>query len=163
MVDIVRMTDTAGNAVEVVDGSEDIVKRDVLRDKLISLFGDVRKRLGVLHAVNGVEHFEHNLVADVFVDTDFVKLFFCEVGKIGLDVNHVVRDDLDGVFSALDADVSDFRTGLLDFVGSFLGNQLALFGDDFAGSFVNYGSGETEASDSVGKGKLFIVFIASDS
>ena len=60
-------------------------------------------------------------------------------------------------------DVSNLCSGLNDFICTFLGNQLALFGNNFTGLLVNNGSGKFQAADTVKEGKLFVVFIAADS
>ena len=163
MVDVIGAADAVCKAVKIVDRSKDIIDDDVLGNKLGCLAFKQSKLFLLAQTLKGGEDVHENGIANIFVDADIAQLFLCELGKIGLYIHHLVRDDLDGLVASFNKDISHLCSGLNNLICTFLGNQLALFGNDFAGLFVNNGSCKLQTADTVKERKLFVVFIAADS
>ena len=85
MVDIICVTDTVSNTVEVVDCCKDIVNRDVVRNKLICTASE--HFLEVILILAGIKNFAKNIKTNILLD---ITLCFCVKINIAGDVNHTV-------------------------------------------------------------------------
>ena len=99
---------------------------------------------------------------NLFIYTDLIELFLGELREIRLDINHAVGDDLD-LLIVVNLDEYDRHAGLLDFNSLFLGNDLALVGNYFAGERSNNRLGKSCADNTVKQRQLLIILVSADS
>ena len=153
MVDIVLLTDAVGKAVEVVDGSENVVRNDVLGDQNVDILDDgVTQRLAlVLLKQSGKDDASH-----LFGHTDLLGVEVNVVCKI----DHAVGEYLDGL--SLDVEVDLVYAGRLDELCLFSRKDLALVGDYLAGAGIGDGQSEHKARNAAAECKLLVELVAAD-
>ncbi len=161
MVDVVRVAYAPRDVHIVVDGGEDILLRDVLRDQLVDVSADRSLEL-LLRSV--VEDLAECRIVHEFGDAE---LFLIAV-DIVRDLNHKVRENLAAVLLALllndllrdNIDVRDRR--VLDLVREGLRDQRTLRSENLAGGHIRHVLGEVFADNAVAKHQLLVEFITAD-
>ena len=157
VVDVVRLADAAGQAVQVVDGGKDVVQNDVLGQQQVHLIQDLLAQLvpGILLGQATQQDAAHLLldaqVGGVQVDAHLPEEF--------AHVDHAVGEDADGL--ALHVQVHLRHAGVLERVGPGAGQGLPRLGQQLAGVRVGHRLGQGVAADAGGQGQLFIKLVAA--
>ena len=86
LVDIVRKAETDSKAGHVVDGGENIINDDVVRDQLVMACGELLFELLFVVAAR-FENLGEHCVAHTFVDA---ALRLCIKGNVFCDIDHTV-------------------------------------------------------------------------
>ena len=154
MVDIVLRDDAVRQRVHVVDGGENIVRKDVLGRETVGVVAD--GFLELLALVLRQQLLEHAL-AHALLDTalgDGV-----EVHEAG-EVDHVVREDAQRLAVEVERHVVDADGVKL--AGLVAGHDMAGVEEDLARARVGDGIGELLAVDAGPQGELLIELVAAD-
>ena len=133
----------------------------MLRNKVVTaILEKSEKRIVVLNVSfkDLLEYGERNL----FVDSDFIKLFLGELREVGLDVNHSVGNYFDFLV-VVNLDEYDVNACLLNFDSLLLGDYLSLLGEKLTGKRSDNRLRKSCADNAVKQGKLFIIFVSADS
>ena len=153
MVYIVGLAYTVAEAVEVVDGGENIVGNDVLGNENVDILTDgVFKGLALVLLAQLL----HNDAADLF---PYAELGGVEVHIAG-DVDHAVGEHTDGLAVDLQQNVNDAGVGYL--ARLVTAEDLAGIGKYLTGEGVRHGSGQLKAGNTREEGELLIKLIAAD-
>ena len=142
-----------GKAVEVVDGGEDIVVDDVLRNEDIDILAD-----GVLQsfALILLHELAQDDAAHLFLDAYLGRI---EI-DIGAEIDHAVGEHADVLALDVEDDADD--ACVVDELGLVAGQHLALVGDDLAGARIDDRHCQRKACDTREEGELLIELIAAD-
>jgi len=155
MVDVVDVADVVAEAVEIVDGREDIIHNDMVGHQLAGTFADGLP--AVLLRLVVFQDLLEDREADPFVDAQLPAVEIDEAA----DVHHTIRNDLD--FAALAVvvhhHIRDGHTGVLEFDSAGTADQVACLIQNLAGQRIDDRAGEAAAGQPVGNAQLFIVFI----
>ena len=153
MVNVILRARALHHGAEVVDRGEDVVFRDVLRDKVLPALVD-----GLLPAVrrNALEHFAQNGEADLFLDAVLLGI---KVDKLG-HVDHAVGENFD--FSSVDADDCFIDAAVGDLMRLVSRDNLVRHGDNFARHGVGHGLGKRLARKTAPDVHLLVELITAD-
>ena len=155
MVDIVVQPHPGGEVQQIADGGINIINNDVLGNQFIMAAGD-----GVLESsliLSGLlENFAQHAEADLLLDGQPQRPAVDEI----VDINHAVRDDLDGLLADLDINAVNAR--MFNSLGIRPGENSALLKEDFAGHRVYNRSGKLAVGNPLADRQLLIVFVTAD-
>ena len=153
MVDVVGRTGAVDHGDQIVDGSKDIILRNVHRDQLAVALLD-----GLLPAVlgDGLQHLAQNAEADLLLDAVLGRIKAHELGHI----DHAVREHLDLALTAEDHGLVDAVVG--DHVRLLAAQRLAVHGEDLAGHGIGDGLGQRLAGQTAPDVHFLIELVAAD-
>ncbi len=153
MVDVVRLADAVGQAVEVVDGGEDVVDDDVLGDQHVDVLADgVLERLAlVLLGERAHDDAAHELL--------HAELSGVEV-DIAADIHHAVGEHAHVL--AVDAQRHGEHARVGDPARVGAGEHLPGLVQQLAGEGIGHGRGQLEARDAREEGELLVELVAAD-
>ena len=154
MVGVVGVADIVGQAVQIVDGGQDVVGDDVLRDQLVDPVPD--HFLQGLFIPRGVaeDGFQHREV-DLFVDADRLGI---EVHE-SLQIHHVVGEHHHVVTFHVQKDAGN--AAAFQEIGPLAGQGLSRFGDQLAGHGIHHRQRQRASRDAGAQSQLFVVFESS--
>ena len=153
MVNVVLRARALHHGAKVVDGGEDVVFCDVLRDKVLPALVD-----GLFPAIrrNALEHFAQNGEADLFLDAVLLGVEIDELGHI----DHAVGENLD--LPAVDADDCFIDAAVGDLMCLVSRDDLVRHGDNFARHGVGHGLGKRLARKAAPDVHLLVELITAD-
>ncbi len=156
MVDVVQGAEAHREAVEVIDGGEDVVDHDVARDEVVQAGADLLPALVVRLA--GIEdllqHAETHALADAALGLRV------EI-NVFRDVDHAAGDDPDVLVPDLHRDGGDAR--VVHPLGLFAGDRGAGLGHHLARRGVRDRGREHLPGQAARKVQLLVVFVAPDA
>ncbi len=138
MVDIVRLADAVGHAVEIVDRRVNIVEHDVLRNQVFDMRLDrVAQRFALELLLQRAQH----------VETDAA--VHAELGRVKVDkAGHV--DKAVGEYAdlfAVDVQPHVGHAEIVELAGALTADRVAGIVEDLAGQRVGHRAGECEAGN----------------
>ena len=152
VVDVVGLADAVGQAVEVVDGGEDIVHHDVLGDQHVDVLAD-----GVLQGL------ALELLAQLLHVAAVHQLLDAHLGgvkvDVAADVHHAVGEDAHVLAVHLQQHAD--HAGVGDLAGLVAGDDLAGLGQQLAGEGIGHGLGQLKAGDAGVEGQLLVELVAA--
>ena len=150
MVDVIGGAHAIGQAVEVVDRSQDIVHNDVLGNQLIHILPDgIQQLLALVLFHQLAQHGEAHPLIDA-------QLFLVAIHKV-VEPHHVVGEGLD--LFALHIQIGHRNALLLDEGGLLPGEHLAGSGQYFAGEGIGDRAGQFLAAEALGNSHLLVELI----
>ena len=155
MVNVIALCKAVGQAVEIVDGAEDIVGHNVLGDENfhVLLHGALQGLRVTGTLVNQVLHHD---AANLFPDA---QLFFHILADELGNVNHAVVHHAHTL--AFNQHVNMAYAAIGNGHGLLAGEDLALFGNNFAGEGVNHRFGQAAAGNTGIKGLLLVELVTA--
>ena len=160
VVDVVGRADVVTEAVEIVDGRQNVVHGDMIGHQLRSAGGDHFLQC-VLVVAAGFENFAQHAVAHALADAAF--------GHVEIDilvnVDHAVGDDLDlALLTVLfHGDKRFAHAGIFHLQRAGAVDGLTRFRHQLAGVGVGDRAAERVPGKAVGKAELFVIFISADA
>ena len=156
MVNIVLVADVILQMHIVVNGSEDIISGDMLRNQLVNarlkFISDV---LGILILLKDLTE---NRIIYFFCDAEFLCLFLADIDPLR-DVDLHVGENLDIALRRLNPDIGN--SGILDLICECAVYLLTCLRNDLARFLADHILREHMACDTVAECKLFIEFITA--
>ena len=152
VVDVIGCAHAVGQAVQVVDGCQDVIHDDVFGDQLIHAGADRFQQVvaGVLFHQLAQHGKTHPLID--------AQLFFIAVHKI-VEPDHIVGEDFD--FSSVHIQIGHGDALLFHLGGLFPGQHFAGAGQHFAGQRVGHRAAQLLAAQPFGDGHLLVEFITA--
>ena len=160
VVDIISITNTVCQTVQIIDRCIDVIQHDMFRNQDIDIFTD--RFLQFLSLVLIHQVFQHE-IANALIDIAFCRIEIHEMSHVNHSVGKHLYDLLFIGKSSFNFYVDAEDTAFVHFSGLFTGDHFPCLGDHFAGGGIGYGIYDLVAHNTGIQSKLFIEFIAAHS
>ena len=159
MIDIVVASDAVLEMNIVINGGEDVLLRDMLRDEVVDPAPQGHGQL-VLREVLIQNLLQHGKI-DQLRDADLLLLLLRHLNP-AVDIHHKRGQHPDGMIHALHGQIDKGNGRVLDLVRELRRDGCPGLGQNLARDLVDNVLGESESPDPVPQHEFLIIFVASD-